>query len=64
MLRDIPLGNRRTEVGLEFRKSWFLNGCLFNNEVWGSINEDNLRDLDIIDHNILKAIIGAQDKVE
>ena len=63
MLRDIPLGNRRTEVGLELRKSWFLNGCLFNSEVWGSINEANLKDLNIIDHKILKAIIGAQDKV-
>ena len=63
MLRDIPLGNRRTEVGLELSKSWFLNDCLFNSEVWGSINEANLKDLNIIDHNIPKAIIGAQDKV-
>ena len=34
LLQDIPLGNRRVEAGLALRHSWFLNGCLFNSEVW------------------------------
>ena len=33
ILRDIPLGKRRTQVGLILRQAWFLNGCLFNSEV-------------------------------
>ena len=33
MLKDVPMGNRRTHIGLELRKAWFQNGCLFNSEV-------------------------------
>jgi hypothetical protein len=33
ILKDIPLGNRRTQIGIDLRKAWFLNGCLFNSEV-------------------------------
>ena len=33
MLRDVPLGNRSTQIGLELRRAWFQNMCLFNSEV-------------------------------
>ena len=36
ILSDIPLGKRRTEAGIELRHAWFLNGCLFNSEIWTS----------------------------
>ena len=32
ILKDIPLGNKRTRVGLELRHAMFLNGVLFNSE--------------------------------
>ena len=63
ILRDIPLGKRRTQVGLILRQAWFLNGCLFNSEVWTGTNETDLKELNIIDHKILREIIGAQCKV-
>ena len=62
-MRDIPLGKRRTQVGLILRQAWFLNGCLFNSEVWTGTNETDLKELNIIDHKILREIIGAQCKV-
>ena len=34
LLDDIPLGKRRTETGVILRNTWFLNGCLFNSEIW------------------------------
>ena len=63
LLKDVPMGNRRTQIGLDLRKSWFINSCLFNSEVWGGICETNLKDLNIIDHKILQVITGAQSKV-
>ena len=63
LLNDIPLGRKRIEMGLTLRKAWFLNGCLFNSEVWCGYNHNDLNDLEVLDHKILKLIIGAQAKV-
>ena len=63
LLNYIPLGRRRVQMGLTLRKAWFLNGCLFNSEVWNGYNHNDLNDLEIIDHKILRLIIGAQAKV-
>ena len=63
MLRDVPMGNQRTKIGLELRKSWFQNCCLFNSETWNGISDSDLKDLEVIDHKILRAITGAQSKV-
>ena len=57
------MGNECTQIGLDLRKSWFINSCLFNSEVWGRICETNLKDLNIIDHKILQVNTGAQSKV-
>ena len=29
ILKNIPLGNRITQIGIVLRKVWFLNGCFF-----------------------------------
>jgi hypothetical protein len=63
ILKDVPLGNRRTQIGIDLRKAWFINGCLFNSEVWSAFNENDLKDLKVIDHKILRLITGAQAKV-
>ena len=63
LLSEIPLGSRRMEIGLALREAWFVNGILFNSEVWGSYSEKHVEELMIIDHMILRTIIGAQAKV-
>ena len=62
-LNDFPLGKRITEVGLTLRHAWFLNGCLFNSEVWSGYTDNNMEELEKIDHKIMHLIIGAQSKV-
>ena len=42
LLQDIPLGSRRMEIGLALRDAWFVNGILYNSEVWGSYAENTL----------------------
>ena len=34
ILIDIPLGKKRAEAGIELRHAWFLDGHLFNSEIW------------------------------
>ena len=63
LLNDIPLGNNRVQMGLTLWKSWFLNGCLFNSEVWSGYIDNDLEKLKIIDHKIMRLIMKAQAKV-
>ena len=63
ILKDIPLGNKRNQIGLLLRQALFINGCLVNSEVWTGYSENDLKDLEVIDHQILHVITGAQAKV-
>ena len=60
ILRDIPLGYRRTQIGLVLRKAWFINSCFGNSEVWCGFSENDLHDLEVLDHQILRLITGSQ----
>ena len=62
ILSEIPLGKWRTKIGLVLRQAWFINGCFFNSEVWSGFGDKDLHDLEVIDHQILKAVIGGQAK--
>ena len=42
-LKDLPLGSKRIQVGLELRKAWLINGILFNSEVWHSVSNTQTR---------------------
>ena len=63
LLSEIPLGHRRIEIGLELRQAWFLNGILYNSEIWPKLTEKNKIDLMKIDKYLLKSLLGAHSKV-
>ena len=63
ILKDVPLGNQRNQIGILLRQALFINGCLVNSEVWCGYSDNDLKDLEVIDHQILRAITGAQAKV-
>ena len=63
ILSEIPLGTRRTEIGLALREAWFINGCLFNSEVWFNVAAQDVHKLETIDNKILRHILGAHSKV-
>ena len=48
---------------MALRDAWFINGVLYNSEVWGSYAQKHIDSLEVIDHMILKTILGAQAKV-
>ena len=63
MLKELPLGRKRVEIGLILRQAWMINGLLFNSEVWNNLTKNSVKELEIVDHYLLRAILGAHAKV-
>ena len=47
------------EVCLALRDAWFVNGMLFNSEVWSVYEENNVEELVVIDNLLERAPTGA-----
>ena len=47
---DVPLGKYRVEAGQNLRQAMFLNGVLFNSEVWQQLHATDLTMLQTVDH--------------
>ena len=61
-LNDLPLGNLRVEVELALRQAWFVNGILFNCEVWNKITAFQEEQLMSTDKYLLRGILSAHSK--
>ena len=59
ILDEIPLGKHRIEVGLKLREAMFLNGILFNSEVWHGVTNAQITSLEALDNSLLRGILGA-----
>ena len=62
-LKDLPLGSKRIQVGLELRHAWLINGILVNCEVWHSVSNYQIENLLAIDKYLLRGLLGAHAKV-
>ena len=62
ILEDVPLGKYRIEVGLHLRQALFINGVMFNSEVWHGINKSDIDVVSVVDHKILRYICEAHAK--
>ena len=62
MLDEIPLGPYKISVGLKLREAMFLNGILFNSEIWYNVKDDELDKLCSVDEYLLRSIIKAPSK--
>ena len=63
LLRDLPVGNLRVEIGLALRQAWLVNGILFNSEVWYSVSAKQVANLMDIDKYLLRGLVNAHAKV-
>ena len=62
ILGDIPLGERRFEMGMTLRQAWFINGTLYNSEVWCSFSNADIEVLNVLHRKIILLITGAHSK--
>ena len=59
ILEDIPFGSYRFQVGLELRRALFVNSVLFNCETWHNLRDSDIKDLVLIDHQLLRYICSS-----
>ena len=62
ILQDIPLRVKRYEIGLTLIQAWFLNGTLFNSEVWCAFSDSDLDVIEVLDRKSVRLILGAHSK--
>ena len=61
-LKDIPIGNLRVQIGLELRKSWLINGILYNSEIWHGLKETDIANFIIIDQYLIRGLLNSHSK--
>jgi hypothetical protein len=62
ILRDIPLGQHKLEIGLKLRQAMFINGVLFNSEAWHDVMEEDMKALEAIDEHLLRSLVKGHAK--
>ena len=63
ILQDVPLGKYKTKVGLQLRQAMFVNGILFDSEVWNSTSQEDIKNLEAIDHQVCKLFVVHMQKL-
>ena len=62
LIKELPIGQFRTQIGLMLRDAWLVNGTLFNSEAWHGISKDTMKPLESVDHHLLRQLLGAHVK--
>jgi hypothetical protein len=62
ILSEMPLGKRKIETGLILREAMFVNGVCFNSEAWHGVKATQIAQLEVVDHQLLRVILGAHAK--
>ena len=63
ILRDVPCGKRRIELGVQLRNAWLINSMLLNCEAWHNILKKDLDALIEVDSYLLRKIVGSHSKI-
>jgi hypothetical protein len=62
ILKEIPLGKHKAQVGVILREAMFVNGILFNSEAWHGVRKQHIKSLEKVDEALLRGILGAHSK--
>ena len=62
LIKELPIGQLRTQIGLILRDAWLVNGTLYNSEIWHGINKNTIKPLESIDQHLLRQLLGAHAK--
>ena len=59
ILEIVSFGTHYMEIALLLRDSMFINGILFNSEVWYGLSKAEISDLEDLDRNLLRRILNV-----
>ena len=63
LLKDLPVGRFRVQIGLELRQAWLINSTHFNSEVWHSVQDSDIAHFVAIDQYLLRGLVKEHAKV-
>ena len=62
LMKDVNMGKFTVQTGLIFRDSIFVSKILLNSEVWHSLTQSQINELERIDKILLRHILNAHSK--
>ena len=62
IIKDIPLGQYKIEIGLKLRQAMLLNMLLFNSEAWHDVSDAEIKILETVDEHLLRALVNGHSK--
>ena len=62
LLKELPLQNFKTKVGLALRQAWLINGILCNSEVWHGLREYDRNNFAANDKYLLRGLVDSHCK--
>ena len=62
LIKELPIGQKRTQIGLMLRDAWLVNGTLYNSEAWHGICKNTMKPLEAVDQHLLRQLLGAHAK--
>ena len=62
IIKEVPLGSYRIEIGLKLRQAMLVNGILYNSEGWHGVSKDQVRALEKVDEHLLRSLFQIHPK--
>ena len=62
IIKDIPLGQYKIEIGLKLRQAMLLSVLLFNSEAWHDVSDSEIKILESVDEYLLRRLVSAYSK--
>ena len=62
ILKEVPLGKYKLEIGLKLRQAMLINGMLYNSEAWHNVTEEDILALQKVDEMLLRFLLNIQSK--
>ena len=59
IIKDIPLGQYKIEIGLKLRQAMLLSVLLFNSEAWHDVSDSEIKILESVDEYLLRRLVSA-----
>ena len=62
IIKEVPLGKYKLDIGLKLRQAMLINGMLYNNAAWHSVNDEDIVALEKVDEMLLRFLLNSHSK--
>ena len=62
IMKEVPLGKYKLEIGLKLRQAMLINGILYNSEAWHAVTDEDILTLQKVDEMLLRFLLNSHSK--